>query len=42
MKQVKQKFNRFRIKHHEFSELLKQTRFGWDLETNTVNAIEET
>ena len=42
MKQVKQKFNRFQTKYHEFSELLKQTRFGWDVETNTVNITEET
>ena len=26
----------------EFSNLLKHTRFGWDTETNTVHALEET
>ncbi|XP_048331881.2 L10-interacting MYB domain-containing protein-like [Ziziphus jujuba] len=41
MKQIKQKFNRLRSKHHEFSELLQQTGFDWDAETNTMNAIEE-
>ena len=42
MKQIKQKFNRLRIKHHEFTELLKQTGFDWDTETNIVHATEET
>ncbi|XP_048336047.2 L10-interacting MYB domain-containing protein-like [Ziziphus jujuba] len=41
MKQIKQKFNRLRSKHREFSELLQQTGFGWDAETNTVNATDE-
>ncbi|XP_060675051.1 uncharacterized protein LOC125422919 [Ziziphus jujuba] len=41
MKQIKQKFNRLRSKHREFSELLQQTGFGWDVETNTVNATDE-
>ena len=35
MKQVKQKFNRLCTKYREFSELLKQTSFGWDQKTNT-------
>ncbi|POO00740.1 Myb/SANT-like domain containing protein, partial [Trema orientale] len=41
MKQVKQKYNRLRTKYREFTELLKQTGFGWDRETNTVTATEE-
>ncbi|XP_062085640.1 L10-interacting MYB domain-containing protein-like [Humulus lupulus] len=41
IKQIKQKFNRLRTKYREFAELLKQTRFGWDHETNTVVASEE-
>ncbi|XP_048334822.2 L10-interacting MYB domain-containing protein-like [Ziziphus jujuba] len=41
MKQIKPKFNRLRSKHREFSELLQQTGFGWDAETNTVNATDE-
>nr|XP_048323161.1 L10-interacting MYB domain-containing protein-like [Ziziphus jujuba var. spinosa] len=41
MKQIKQKFNRLRSKHREFSELLQQTRFSCDAETNTVIATEE-
>ena len=28
--------------HHEFFDLLKHTGFGWDAETNTVHALEET
>ena len=42
LKQLKQKFNRLRVMHLEFSDLLKHTRFGWDAETNTVHALEET
>lgn len=41
MKQVKQKFNRFRAKHRDFSELLKQTGFCWDAETNLVHATKD-
>ncbi|XP_062095056.1 L10-interacting MYB domain-containing protein-like isoform X2 [Humulus lupulus] len=41
IKQIKQKFNRLRTKYREFAELLKQTGFGWDRETNTVVASEE-
>ena len=28
--------------HHEFPNLLKHTRFGWDVETNIVHVLEET
>ncbi|XP_059659488.1 L10-interacting MYB domain-containing protein-like [Cornus florida] len=43
VKQLKAKFNRLRTKHHEFSTLLNETTgFGWDAETNTVIADEET
>ncbi|RVX04394.1 L10-interacting MYB domain-containing protein [Vitis vinifera] len=42
LKQLKQKFNRLRAMHREFSDLLKHTGFGWDAETNTVHALEET
>ena len=42
LKQLKQKFNRPRAMHREFSDLLKHTGFGWDAETNTVHALEET
>lgn len=41
VKQIKQKFNRLRTKHREFSLLLQHTGFGWDAETNTVTASEE-
>ena len=27
--------------HHEFSTLINQIGFGWDVETNTVYALEE-
>ncbi|RVW21160.1 hypothetical protein CK203_110649 [Vitis vinifera] len=37
LKQLKQKFNRLRAMHREFSDLLKHTRFGWDVETNTAH-----
>ena len=40
MKQVKQKYNRLRSKHGQFSHLLKQTGFGWNAEKNTVVADE--
>ncbi|XP_059648899.1 L10-interacting MYB domain-containing protein-like [Cornus florida] len=43
VKQLKAKFNRLRTKHCEFSTLLNETTgFGWDAETNTVTADEET
>ena len=42
LKQFKQKFNRLCVMPHEFSDLLKHTGFGWDVETNTVHALEET
>ena len=42
VKQIKQKFNRLRVKHREFSLLLQHTGFVWDVETNTVTAHEET
>ena len=38
VKQIKQKFHRLRMKHRIFSELIQQTGFGWDAETNTVTA----
>ncbi|KAM6542886.1 hypothetical protein CsatB_007333 [Cannabis sativa] len=41
MKQVKQKFHRLRIRYREFSELSKQTGFGWSREKDTVIAPEE-
>ena len=41
MAQFKGKFNRMRLLHHEFSTLISQTSFGWDAETNTVHALEE-
>ena len=40
--QLKQKFNRLRAMHREFSNLLKHIGFGWDAKTNTVDALEET
>ncbi|WKA06532.1 hypothetical protein VitviT2T_024428 [Vitis vinifera] len=42
LKQFKQKFNRLCVMPHEFSDLLKHTGFGRDVETNTVHALEET
>ncbi|GAV80568.1 Myb_DNA-bind_3 domain-containing protein, partial [Cephalotus follicularis] len=42
MKQVKQKYHRLRANHRLFSWLLGHTGIGWDAETNTVTAIEET
>lgn len=39
---IKQKFNRFRIKHHEFNDMLNQKDFGWNTERNPVTAEEET
>ncbi|RVW24930.1 hypothetical protein CK203_079546 [Vitis vinifera] len=39
---LKQKFNRLRAMHREFSNLLKHIGFGWDAKTNTVDALEET
>ena len=36
-----QKFNRLQRKHREFSELLKQMGFGWNVETNTMQATEK-
>ena len=41
MIQFKGKFNRMRLLHHEFSTFINQTGFGWDAETNTVHAFEE-
>ena len=41
MAQFKGKFNRMRLLHREFSTLINQTGFGWDAETNTVHALEE-
>ena len=41
MTQFKGKFNRMRLLHHEFSTLINQTGFGWDVETNIVHALEE-
>ncbi|KAK4590389.1 hypothetical protein RGQ29_020799 [Quercus rubra] len=37
----KGKFNRMHLLHREFSTLISQTGFGWDAETNTVHALEE-
>ena len=42
LKQLKQKLHRLHAKHCEFSDLLKHTAFGWDVESNTVHALEET
>lgn len=42
LKQLKQKFNRLRATHRDFSNLLKHTGFSWNAETNTVTALEET
>lgn len=42
MMQVKQKFNRLRARHRDFSELLKQAGFRWDAEKNIVHATKET
>ena len=41
MTQFKWKFNRMRLLHRDFSTLINQTSFGWDAETNTVHAFEE-
>ena len=41
MAQFKGKFNRMRLLHREFSTLINETGFGWDAETNTVHALEE-
>ena len=41
MAQFKGKFNRMRLLHREFSTLIIQIGFGWDAETNTVHALEE-
>ncbi|XP_054800480.1 L10-interacting MYB domain-containing protein-like isoform X2 [Prosopis cineraria] len=41
VKQLKQKVNRLRSMHREFTLLLKHTGFGWSAETNTVTASEE-
>ncbi|KAK0575135.1 hypothetical protein LWI29_034424 [Acer saccharum] len=38
--QLKSKFNRFRTKHHVFSDLISHTGFGWDHISNTVTASE--
>ena len=35
-------FNRLHVTHCEFFNLLKHTRFGWDIETSMVHALEET
>ena len=42
LKQLKQKFNKLHVMHHEFFNLLKHTRFEWDVKTNTMYALEET
>ena len=42
LKQLKQKFNRLRAMHREFSDLLKHARFGWNAETNMMHALKET
>ena len=39
--QFKGKFNRMRLLHCEFSTIINQTGFGWDAETNTIHALEE-
>ncbi|KAK9944143.1 hypothetical protein M0R45_009724 [Rubus argutus] len=36
--QLTGKFNRLRIAHREFSDLLEHTGFGWDPVSNTVTA----
>ena len=41
MTQFKGKFNRMRLLHYEFSTIINQTGFGWDAETNTIHALEE-
>ena len=41
MTQFKGKFNRMHLLHREFSTLINQTGFGWDVETNIVHALEE-
>ena len=41
MTQFKGKFNRMRLLHREFSTPINQTGFGWNAETNTVHALEE-
>ena len=41
MTQFKGKFNRMRLLHCEFSTLINQTGFGWDVETNIFHALEE-
>ena len=41
MSQFKGKFNRMRLLHREFSTFINQTGFDWDIETNTVHALEE-
>ncbi|PON87695.1 Myb/SANT-like domain containing protein [Trema orientale] len=38
---LKSKFNRLRIAHREFSQLLQNTGMGWDPQTRTVTASEE-
>ncbi|KAK0605481.1 hypothetical protein LWI29_027326 [Acer saccharum] len=38
---LKAKFNRFRRKHREFSDLLNHTGFGWDPISNTVTAPDD-
>ncbi|XP_050290217.1 L10-interacting MYB domain-containing protein-like [Quercus robur] len=41
MTQFKGKFNRTRLLHREFSTIINQDGFGWDVETNTIHALEE-
>ncbi|XP_008246059.1 PREDICTED: L10-interacting MYB domain-containing protein-like [Prunus mume] len=41
VKQLKSKFNRLRIAHREFSDLIEHTGFGWDPNANTVTASED-
>ena len=41
VKQLKSKFNRLRIAHHEFSDLIEHTGFEWDPIANTVTASED-
>ncbi|KAK1591110.1 hypothetical protein Q3G72_002479 [Acer saccharum] len=41
MPKLKAKFNRFRRKHREFSDLLNHTGFGWDPISNTVTAPDD-
>ena len=36
LKQLKQKFNRLRAMHREFSDILKHIGFGWDAETDKI------